>query len=78
MIAVTRLDGEEIVINAELIETVESVPETVIVLVTRKRLLVREPVDEIVRRVLAYRQAVLGGIAGSAVLPRPASPPVVE
>lgn len=78
MIAVTRLDGEEIVINAELIETIESVPETVIVLVTRKRLLVREPVDEIVRRVLAYRQAVLGGIAGSAVLPRPASPPVVE
>ncbi len=78
MIAVTRLDGEEIVINAELIETIESVPETVIVLVTRKRLLVREPVDEIVRRVLAYRQAVLGGIAGSALLPRSTSPPVVE
>ena len=78
MIAVTRLDGEEIVINAELIESIESVPETVIVLVTKKRLMVREPVDEIVRRVLAYRRAVHGGIEGVPLPPRPPSPPVVE
>ena len=60
MITVTRLDGSRVVVNAELIETVEAVPETVIVLVTRRRLMVREPVDEVIDRVLAYRRG-LGG-----------------
>jgi len=67
MIAVTRLDGEEMVVNAELIESIESVPETVLVLVTKRRLMVREPVDEIVRRVVAYRRAVLAPVTGAEV-----------
>ncbi len=58
MISVTRLDGSRVVVNAELIETVEAVPETVIVLVTRRRLMVREPVEEVVARVLAYRRGI--------------------
>ncbi|MCX2727947.1 flagellar FlbD family protein [Thermomicrobium sp. 4228-Ro] len=58
MIDVTRLDGMRVVVNAELIETVESVPETVIVLVTRRRLMVRESVDEVIERVLAYRRSI--------------------
>jgi len=60
MIQLTRLDGLPLVLNAELIEHIESVPETVIVLTTNKRLMVRETVDEVVARVLAYRQAVYG------------------
>ncbi len=59
MIAVTRLDGTRVVVNAELIETIEAVPETVIVLVTRRRIMVREPVDEVVERVLAYRRGLV-------------------
>jgi len=58
MITVTRLDGTRVVVNAELIETVESVPETVIVLVTRRRLMVRESVDEVIERVLGYRRGI--------------------
>lgn len=58
MITVTRLDGTPVVVNAELIETVEAVPETLIVLVTRRRLMVREPVAEVVDRVLAYRRSL--------------------
>ncbi|MCM8746338.1 flagellar FlbD family protein [Thermomicrobium sp. CFH 73360] len=59
MIAVTRLDGTRVVVNAELIETIEAVPETVIVLVTRRRIMVREPVNEVVERVLAYRRGLV-------------------
>lgn len=58
MIRVTRLDHSELVINAELIETVESTPDTVITLTTGKKLLVAEEVEEIVRRVMEYRRHV--------------------
>jgi flagellar protein FlbD len=74
MINVTRLDGTRVVVNAELIETVEAVPETVIVLVTRRRLMVREPVDEVIERVLAYRRS-LGTLADAARAGLPAPEP---
>ncbi len=62
MIRVTRLNGKETVLNAELIETVEATPDTVISLTTGRRLLVKEEPDEIVRRVMIYRQAIAGGV----------------
>ncbi|GBD29053.1 hypothetical protein HRbin32_00137 [bacterium HR32] len=57
MIRVTRLNGTETVINAELIESVEATPDTVISLTTGHRYVVHESVDEVVARVLAYRLA---------------------
>ena len=58
MIMVTRLDGSELVINAELIETVEACPDTVVTLTTGKRIIVQETVIQISQRTLAYRRAV--------------------
>lgn len=55
MIKVTRLDHSELVVNAELIETIEATPDTVITLTSGKKLVVSEDVEEIVRRVLEYR-----------------------
>lgn len=57
MITVTRFDNTELIVNADLIEFVEALPDTHITLVTGKKLLVREAAQEIVSRVLAYRQA---------------------
>lgn len=57
MITVTRFDRSELILNADLIEYVETLPDTHITLVTGKRLLVRETAPEVVARVLAYRQA---------------------
>ncbi|QGP92846.1 Swarming motility protein SwrD [Neomoorella glycerini] len=59
MIKVTTLDRREIVLNAELIERLESVPETVITLTSGKKVLVTQTVDEIIARVIAYRRQVL-------------------
>ncbi len=56
MIKVTRLDHSELVVNAELIETVEATPDTVITLTNGKKFVVCEEVDEIIRRVLEYRR----------------------
>lgn len=58
MIRLTRMDGEELVVNAELIETVACGADTLVALTTGRRLLVREPADEIVRRAVAYRADV--------------------
>ncbi len=54
MIKVTRLNGKEFVVNAELIQFLEETPDTVITLVNHEKVVVKEPVDEVVRRVIEY------------------------
>ncbi len=52
------MNGDEMVINAELIETLEATPDTVVTLTNGKRLVVRESVDEIVRKVVEYKRGI--------------------
>lgn len=60
MIRLTRLDGREFIVNAELIETFEATPETVITLtIDKKRMVVRESVDEVWQKVIEYKRLVL-------------------
>jgi flagellar protein FlbD len=56
MIPLTRFNGSVFVLNADLIETVEATPDTVITLVTGKRYVVREAVDEIIEKILDFRK----------------------
>ena len=58
MIKLSRLNGEEFVVTAELIRFIESRPDTYITLTTDERFIVRESVEEVVKRTLAYRRAV--------------------
>ena len=60
MITVSRLDGSEVVVNAELIELVEATPDTHLTLTDGKHLIVREAPEEIVARVIAYRRTAYG------------------
>lgn len=61
MIQVTRLNGQPMVLNAELIETVEATPDTVISLTTGRKVLVRESPEEVASRVMTYRRALRRG-----------------
>ncbi len=61
MINVTRLDNSELVINSDLIEIVEAIPETIIHLTTGKKIMVCEKVDEIVLRVSAFKRSIIEG-----------------
>jgi flagellar protein FlbD len=56
MIRVTRLDGTQFYVNAEFIQSVESTPDTHIVLLNGHSYVVRERDDEIVERILDYRR----------------------
>jgi flagellar protein FlbD len=61
MILVTRLDGREVVVNVDLVVTIEKTPDTVLTLTTGDRIMVRESLEEIVQRAVAYRHRLLQG-----------------
>ena len=63
MIKLTKFNSEVnkkgvFILNAEVIETVEETPDTVVTLINGKKLIVDEPMDEVVRRVMTYRRAL--------------------
>lgn len=58
MIEVTGLDRKKFILNAEHIEKMESVPESLITLVNGKKYLVRESLEEILERVLIYKRKI--------------------
>ena len=56
MIQVTRLNGEQFYINADLIQFIEQAPDTVITLVNAKKLTVKEKPDAIIDAIVEYRR----------------------
>lgn len=51
-------------VNAELVETVEATPDTVVTLTTGRKFLVEESVEEVVSRILEYRRAICRPLPG--------------
>lgn len=58
MIHLLKLNGTEVVVNAELIESLESTPDTVVNLATGNRFLVKDSVAEVVAKIIEYRKKV--------------------
>ena len=63
MIKLTKFNSDvnkkgEFVLNAEIIETIGQTPDTVVTLANGKKLIVEEQMEEVVRRVMAYRRAL--------------------
>ncbi|MBM9548402.1 flagellar FlbD family protein [Leptospira sp. 201903074] len=58
MVILHRLKGAEFVLNADLIETIEANPDTIITLVNEKKFIVLEPVAEVVEKVVAYQTRI--------------------
>ena len=57
MIKLTRLDGSELYVNAEFIQSVESTPDTHIILLNGHSYVVTEGDDDVVERIIEYRRA---------------------
>ncbi len=64
MITVTRFDHSDFILNADLIETVEALPDTHITLVTGKKILVKQTTEEVIARVVEFRRR-------AGIFPRP-------
>lgn len=62
MILVHRLKGEPMFLNADLIESIEARPDTVITLVDGRKAVVAETPEEVVGRIREFRAAVLATV----------------
>ena len=58
MVEVTRLDGTVYYVNPHHIEYVESNPDTTLVMLSGKRLVVREDYPTVFRRIVEYRRLI--------------------
>jgi flagellar protein FlbD len=56
MIKVTRINDKELVINADLIEFVESIPDTMISLTTGKKIMVKETIEQIIGLAAGFKR----------------------
>ena len=63
MIELTRLNGNPMVLNSDLIKTAEASPDTMLTLINGEKLIVREDCGEVVERILAYRARLLAQVA---------------
>ncbi len=62
MIKLTRLKGSELIVNSDLIEHMEVTPDTVITLTTGEKIVVLEPVDEIINKVIEFKRKIFQDI----------------
>lgn len=62
MIEVRGINGEDFLINSNLIEIIEFIPETKLTLTTGKYYLIKDTKEEIVDKIIKYNQKIYRGI----------------
>jgi len=60
MIKVTRLNGLEYYINPHQIESIEIKPDTTLLMLSGKHLVIKETIEEIIDRIVEYRRRIGG------------------
>ena len=65
MIRLTRLNSHALTVNSDLIKFVENAPDTMLTLTNGEKIVVRESADEVVRKVIEFRRAVLSGLVSA-------------
>jgi flagellar protein FlbD len=63
MIKLTKLNGNPMALNSDLIRTAEASPDTMLTLINGERLIVREELDEVMERVVRYRARLLAAVS---------------
>ncbi len=62
MIRLTRLNGKEIFVNAELIKFIETTPDTILSLTDDDKLNVLESPEEVIAAIIEYRRKAYGAL----------------
>ena len=63
MIELTRLNGNPILLNSDLIKMAEASPDTMLTLINGEKVIVREELNDVLERVLVYRSRLLAKVA---------------
>jgi flagellar protein FlbD len=58
MIKVTRLNNSVLIINADMIQSVQATPDTLITLTNNDKIMVKEALEEVSQRIVDYQRAV--------------------
>lgn len=58
MITITRLNDKELIINCDLIECIESTPDTTITMTTGRKIIAKESIDDVIDRILEYKKRI--------------------
>jgi len=58
MIKITRLNGDEYYINPHQIESMEIHPDTTLLMLSGKHVVVREKVEDVINRIIDYRKRI--------------------
>ena len=62
MIKVTRFKGSEMIINCEMIESIEETPDTVITLTSGKKFVVEETAASVIDKVIEFKRKIHTGV----------------
>ena len=58
MLEVTRLNGQKIVINCDLIEYIDANPDTTITLTTTNKFVVKESIEQVIDKIVEYKNKI--------------------
>lgn len=66
MIALTRLNGQPVMVNSDLIEQIEETPDTVVTLTSGNRIIVRDRMIEIQAKIIDFKRRIYSPSGGAA------------
>ena len=58
VIALTRLNGQPVMVNSDLIEQIEETPDTVVTLTSGNRIIVRDRMTEIQAKIVEFKRRI--------------------
>ena len=61
MIRITRFEGTQVVVNSDIIQTVEETPDTIVTLTTGDKMMIKETVDEVIQAVIEFKRSIFAG-----------------
>lgn len=64
MIAITKLNDKELLINCDLIECIEATPDTTITMTTGRKIIAKESIDDIIDKVIEYKRKIHNNFNG--------------
>ena len=59
MVKLTKINNQEFFINSDLMEFIESTPDTIISLTTGKKIIVKESAEEVIQKIIEYKSKAL-------------------
>ena len=60
MIALTRLNGHPVMVNCDMIESLEETPDTVMTLTSGNKLVIRDSMADVQKKIVEFKRRIYG------------------